>query len=496
MSKEAFIVLGNQLFPLNHIQDFKSCHFFMAEDYDLCTYFKFHKHKLIFYLSAMREYKDALIKNKYKCTYCKLDGQKINHKYEDKLELFINKNKIKKLKIFEIPDSFFRNRIVNFCKKKNIDLEIIQSPMFMSDRALLKEYFEKNKKPFLINFYKLQRINQNILIKNNLPTGGKWSFDEDNRKKLPKNIQIPPIKLPSENKNIKDVKILIDEKFKKHPGNISGFLIPTNRETALNWLQSFFKDRFKNFGDYEDALTTESNLVFHSLLSPLLNIGLLVPSEVIQEALKYHKKNKIPLNSFEGFIRQILGWREFIKGTYDKYENQMVKGNFWNHKRKLTSSWYTGTTGIDPLDHFIKEVNACGYTHHIPRLMVISNIMNLAGIHPKEVYRWFMEMFVDSSDWVMVPNVFSMGTFSDGGIFATKPYICGSNYILKMSNFKKGEWCDIVDGLYWSFIERNMSEIKKNYRMSMMANAYKKISEERKKTIFTKANKFIKDNSN
>ena len=496
MSKEAFIVLGNQLFPLNHIQDFKSCHFFMAEDYDLCTYFKFHKHKLIFYLSAMREYKDALIKNKYKCTYCKLDGQKINHKYEDKLELFINKNKIKKLKIFEIPDSFFRNRIVNFCKKKNIDLEIIQSPMFMSDRALLKEYFEKNKKPFLINFYKLQRINQNILIKNNLPTGGKWSFDEDNRKKLPKNIQIPPIKLPSENKNIKDVKILIDEKFKKHPGNISGFLIPTNRETALNWLQSFFKDRFKNFGDYEDALTTESNLVFHSLLSPLLNIGLLVPSEVIQEALKYHKKNKIPLNSFEGFIRQIIGWREFIKGTYDKYENQMVKGNFWNHKRKLTSSWYTGTTGIDPLDHFIKEVNACGYTHHIPRLMVISNIMNLAGIHPKEIYRWFMEMFVDSSDWVMVPNVFSMGTFSDGGIFATKPYICGSNYILKMSNFKKGEWCDIVDGLYWSFIERNMSEIKKNYRMSMMANAYKKISEERKKTIFTKANKFIKNNSN
>ena len=496
MSKEAFIVLGNQLFPLNHIQDFKSCHFFMAEDYDLCTYFKFHKHKLIFYLSAMREYKDALIKNKYKCTYCKLDGQKINHKYEDKLELFINKNKIKKLKIFEIPDSFFRNRIINFCKKKNIDLEIIQSPMFMSDRALLKEYFEKNKKPFLINFYKLQRINQNILIKNNLPTGGKWSFDEDNRKKLPKNIQIPPIKLPSENKNIKDVKILIDEKFKKHPGNISGFLIPTNRETALNWLQSFFKDRFKNFGDYEDALTTESNLVFHSLLSPLLNIGLLVPSEVIQEALKYHKKNKIPLNSFEGFIRQILGWREFIKGTYDKYENQMVKGNFWNHKRKLTSSWYTGTTGIDPLDHFIKEVNACGYTHHIPRLMVISNIMNLAGIHPKEIYRWFMEMFVDSSDWVMVPNVFSMGTFSDGGIFATKPYICGSNYILKMSNFKKGEWCDIVDGLYWSFIERNISEIKKNYRMSMMANAYKKISEERKKTIFTKANKFIKNNSN
>ena len=496
MSKEAFIVLGNQLFPLNHIQDFKSCHFFMAEDYDLCTYFKFHKHKLIFYLSAMREYKDTLIKNKYKCTYCKLDEQKINHKYEDKLELFINKNKIKKLKIFEIPDSFFRNRIVNFCKKKNIDLEIIQSPMFMSDRALLKEYFEKNKKPFLINFYKLQRINQNILIKNNLPTGGKWSFDEDNRKKLPKNIQIPPIKLPSENKNIKDVKILIDEKFKKHPGNISGFLIPTNRETALNWLQSFFKDRFKNFGDYEDALTTESNLVFHSLLSPLLNIGLLVPSEVIQEALKYHKKNKIPLNSFEGFIRQILGWREFIKGTYDKYENQMVKGNFWNHKRKLTSSWYTGTTGIDPLDHFIKEVNACGYTHHIPRLMVISNIMNLAGIHPKEIYRWFMEMFVDSSDWVMVPNVFSMGTFSDGGIFATKPYICGSNYILKMSNFKKGEWCDIVDGLYWSFIERNMSEIKKNYRMSMMANAYKKISEERKKTIFAKANEFIKNNSN
>ena len=495
MSNEGFIILGNQLFPISYIQKYKSCHFFMAEDYELCTYFKFHKHKLILFLSAMREYRDLLVKSNFICKYYKLDEQKVSYKYEKKLELFIKENDIEKLKLFEIADSFFRKRIVNFCNKRNIELNFIQSPMFMSDRKLINNYFEKNKKPFLNNFYKLQRINQNILIEKELPVGGKWSFDEDNRKKLPKKIEIPKLKLPLENKNIKDVKILINKKFKSHPGDTNGFLLPTNRDSALAWLQSFFNDRFKNFGDYEDALSSESNIVFHSLLSPLLNIGLIVPTEVIKAALEYHKKNKIPLNSFEGFIRQIIGWREFIKGTYDKYEDQMVNGNFWNHKRKLTSSWYDATTGIEPLDHFIGEVNTCGYTHHIPRLMIISNIMNLTGIHPQEIYRWFMEMFVDSSDWVMVPNVFSMGTFSDGGIFATKPYICGSNYILKMSDFKKGDWCDVVDGLYWNFIERNMNEIKKNYRMSMMANAYKKISEERKKIIFSKARKFIKNNS-
>ena len=495
MSSEGFIILGNQLFPLLNIDKYKSCHFFMAEDHELCSYFKFHKHKLIFYLASMRNYKDLLIKNKFKCFYEKLDKQKKDNSYEKKLLNFIKKNNINKLKIFEISDSFFRKRIISFCKSNKISLEVIQSPMFMSDRKMINDYFSNNKKPFLNNFYKLQRINENILVKDRQPLGGKWSLDEENRKKLPKEIDIPSVLNIKINNNIEEVKLLINKKFNDHPGNVENFSLPVDRESALLWLRHFLKKRLIKFGDYEDAMSTKSNLVFHSLLSPFLNIGLLTPREVINETLKFNDKHQVPLNSLEGFIRQIIGWREFIKGTYDTYENKMINSNFWNHNRKLKSSWYDASTGIEPLDHFISEVNTNAYTHHIPRLMIISNLMNLTGIHPKEIYRWFMEMFIDSSDWVMVPNVFSMGTYSDGGIFATKPYICGSNYILKMSNFKKGEWCDIVDGLYWSFIERNINVIKKNYRMSMMANAFTRITEERKKVIFSKAKRFINNNS-
>ena len=495
MANEGFIILGNQLFPLSHINNFKSCYFFIAEDYELCTYFKFHKHKLILFLASMRNYKDLLIKNKFKCSYEQLDNQNKNNNYENKLIKFIKENKIHKLKIFEISDSFFRKRILNFCQINGVDLEIIQSPMFMSNRKLISDYFSDNKKPFLSNFYKLQRINENILIKDTSPVGGKWSLDEENRKKLPKNIKIPSLLKIKHNTRTEEIKILVNEKFNKHPGDIHNFYLPTDRKTALLWLKQFLEERLKNFGDYEDAMSSESNTVFHSLLSPLLNIGLITPREVVNEALKFNDKYIIPINNLEGFIRQILGWREFIKGTYDVYEDKMIKSNFWNHNRKLKNSWYDASTGIDPLDHFISEVNSNAYTHHIPRLMIICNLMNLTGIHPQEIYRWFMEMFVDSSDWVMIPNVFSMGTFSDGGIFATKPYICGSNYILKMSNFKKGEWCDIVDGLYWNFIERNIDLVKKNYRMSMMANAFTKIPEERKRIIYAKAKEFINNNS-
>ena len=175
----------------------------------------------------------------------------------------------------------------------------------------------------------------------------------------------------------------------------------------------------------------------------------------------------IPMNSLEGYVRQVIGWREFIRGIYHNFDEVQSKSNFWNHKRKLNENWYTGNTGIPPLDDAIKKANRFGYCHHIERLMIISNIMLLSQIHPQEVFKWFMEMFVDSSDWVMGPNVYGMAQFSDGGIFATKPYICGSNYLLKMSNYKKGDWCNEVDGLYWGFINNNRDFFAKNPRMSL-----------------------------
>jgi deoxyribodipyrimidine photolyase-related protein len=267
--------------------------------------------------------------------------------------------------------------------------------------------------------------------------------------------------------------------------------MPTNRKEALLWLENFFENKFLNFGNYEDAIRSDNNFLFHSAISPVLNMGLLTPDEVVKKTLEFAELNSIPINSLEGFIRQIIGWREFIRGIYHHKGNEETNSNFWNHHGKLTSHWYEGTTGIAPLDDAIKDCIKYGYTHHIPRLMVICNIMNLSKIHPNEIYKWFMEMFVDSSDWVMVPNVFGMGTFADGGIFATKPYSCGSNYILKMSNYKKDEWCDIVDGLYWMFMNDNVSFFKSNPRLAILVKSLERMKNERKELIFGKAIDFI-----
>ncbi len=208
-----------------------------------------------------------------------------------------------------------------------------------------------------------------------------------------------------------------------------------------------------------------------------------------------HKKNNIKLNSLEGYLRQIIGWREFMRGIYQKYSDDMENKNFFNQNRKMKDSWYCGTTGLPPLDHAIKNALKNGWSHHIERLMILSNIMNLCELKPKIVYKWFMEMFVDSSDWVMVPNVYGMGLFSDGGIFATKPYICGSSYFKKMMDFKKGDWCNTMDGLYWRFINRNRAFFIKNPRLSMMVRIFDKMKSERKKLILSAAEKFINRNT-
>jgi deoxyribodipyrimidine photolyase-related protein len=221
-----------------------------------------------------------------------------------------------------------------------------------------------------------------------------------------------------------------------------------------------------------------------------MNIGLLTPSEVISSSLDFYDRKNLPYQSLEGFVRQIIGWREFVRGVYN---TENLRGNFFDNRRKLTDKWYLGKTGIPPLDTVIKRVIENAYAHHIERLMVISNMMLLTEINPNEVYRWFMELFVDSSDWVMEPNVYGMGQFADGGTFATKPYISGSSYILKMSDFERGEWCDIWDGLYWRFVNKNRDFFLKNQRMSMMVRMFDKIDKDRKRKITNLAENFIND---
>ena len=492
-----FLILGNQLFPVSNFEEFRNDHiFYMAEDYELCSYEKHHKLKILLFLSSMRSHADQLKKKKFKLEYKKIDSNDFKKDYLEKLKKFIKTKRIKEITSFEIEDKFFEKKIESFIKKNDLIWNKIKSPMFLNSRAEFNDYLSKNKKPFMATFYKTTRQKLNILMKNDgNPEGGKWSFDEDNRKKLPQDTKIPKFPNITETKHTKNLKPIIEKIFKDHPGNTQNFWFATEHNDVVKLLNFFLKEKSNLFGDYEDAVSQKNNILFHSALSPYINLGLITPEFIVSKTLQFHKKNKIRLNSLEGYVRQVIGWREFMRGIYQKYSDEMEKKNFFKHNRKMKNSWYEGTTGLPPLDYAIKNALKHGWSHHIERLMILSNIMNLCELKPKIVYKWFMEMFVDSSDWVMVPNVYGMGLYSDGGIFATKPYICGSSYFMKMMDFKKGDWCNTMDGLYWRFINRNRSFFLKNPRLSMMVRIFDKMKSDRKKLILSEAEKFINKNT-
>lgn len=244
---------------------------------------------------------------------------------------------------------------------------------------------------------------------------------------------------------------------------------------------------------YEDSLVENEHFLHHSVISPLLNIGLLTPGYVLDEAIAYAEEHDIPVNSLEGFVRQILGWREFIRGVYLYEGTYQRRKNYWNHHEKLPESFYTATTGIRPLDTALSKILKTGYAHHIERLMVFANFMNLAKTDPDEMYQWFMEMFIDSYDWVMVPNVYGMSTFSDGGKMSTKPYISGSNYLRKMSDYPAGEWTEKWDALFWNFVDENRGFFSKNPRLGMMLRTLDKMSPEKREHHLLTADQIIKN---
>ena len=489
------ILLGNQLFPNLEIANIQPTTIFMAEDFHLCTYEKHHKLKILMFLAAMREKRDELIGKGYDVQYQDIDQPDFKQSFEYKLKKIIIKKQITSIKMFEIEDKEFENRLVQFAEKERIPLEFQSSPMFLVSRSEFKSYVKRTKKLQMGLFYKKVRKELNLLVDKDLrPVGGKWSFDDENRRKIPKGLSIPQQYQPKTSKYLTDLKPKVESIFGSHPGKVTDTWMPLTRAEALNSLNNFLENKFKNFGTYEDAILNNNNFLFHSGISPSLNMGLITPKDIIEKILYISDSGEIPLNSIEGFLRQIIGWREFMRGIYQNYSDKQFNSNYFGFSKALKKNWYSGETGILPLDDAIKYSEKFGYTHHINRLMIIANIMTLSEVAPQNVYSWFMEMYLDSSEWVMTPNVFGMGTFADGGIFSTKPYICGSNYILKMSNYKKGEWCDTVDGLYWRFIEKNIETIKKNARMPFAEKTLHNMDQNRKKYIFMCAENFIDKN--
>ena len=516
----AFVILGNQLFPFVHVKPYRDARFFMAEDLGLCTYVKHHKQKIALFLAAMRSHADELRKQGVDVHYERFEEQKGNEvqtKYETKLARFLDaqadsqKPAIERLVMFEIEDKFFEKRMLDFAEQRGLEVEFLASPMFLTPREAFAAFLDEHK-PFMATFYEKQRKSLGVLLnKDGSPVGGKWSLDEENRKSLPKSVTPPGISYPAPDQHVADVRRIVEERFADHPGELDEWWLPTTRRQALAWYRKFLDERFQLFGDYEDALSSRDPFLYHGVLSPMLNLGLLTPREVLDRAIEHADENDIPLNSLEGFVRQIIGWREFIRGIYQRFSQKQDKANYFQHHRKMKPCWWTGETGLVPLDMAIKKALRFGWTHHIERLMVLSNCMNLCEIEPRQCHDWFMSMYVDSSDWVMGPNVYGMGLMSDGGVFATKPYICGSNYLFKMSDYpkpKKGDtlfeldedgdgdgdaatWADVMDGLYWRFIDRHRDFFAGNYRMAMMTRSLDKMGGDKKRRLFAAAERFM-----
>ena len=485
---EVSIIFPHQLFP-QHPAVQKGRLVYLVEEWLLFRQYNFHKQKLVLHRSSMQQYYQYLLQQKIDVQYIDC-----NHPWSDvrKLIAHCGANKNTEIHVADVADNWLLKRIETACKKYSIKIVQKTTPNFLNTLNDVKPFFDKKKKYFQTAFYTDQRVKRNLLVDAvGLPIGGQWTFDADNRARYPKNEKPPAIQFAATNKFKEEAKEYVAKYFPDNYGSIENIIYPDNYETAEKWLDDFLLNRFKNFGIYEDAIVANENILHHSVLTPMLNIGLLSPQQIIDKALQAAAKNNIPLNSLEGFIRQIIGWREFIRIVYEREGCKQRIKNYWGFDRKIPSVFWEGNTGILPVDNVIKKVLKTGYSHHIERLMVMGNFMLLCEFDPNEVYRWFMEMYIDSYDWVMVPNVYGMTQFADGGLMTTKPYISGSNYLLKMSDYAKGDWTEIWDALFWRFMHVHRGFFIQNPRLGMLVKTFDKMGVDKQSKHISIAEKYL-----
>lgn len=476
--KQNFLVLPNQLFQALKELKIKNIILYEAEEY-FCKY-KFNKKKLLLHRASMQNFAEEL-KDESKFAKIKYFGYQadLNEVLKD----------IKKLSLFDPPDKEIKKRIKQTAEQKGIELEFLESPNFLNSRSENRAYFADNDF-FQHKYYIRQRKKLNILLdEDNKPVGGKWSFDAKNRKKFPQEITIPD---PPEFANpfLAEAKKYVENHFPDNPGKLDNFIYPLNRTEAEKLLQDFIENKLEHFGDYQDAFEKEIVFAFHSLLSSSLNIGLLNPDEVVEAVLSYYEKKELPLASVEGFIRQIIGWREYVKALYDLESENMEQSDFFKHQRDFPQQFYQANSGIKALDDSIEKALEHAYCHHIERLMVLGNFFLLSEIAKDQVFQWFMEMFIDAYDWVMYANIYGMSQYSYSKMM-TKPYISSSNYIHKMSHYSKGEWSAVWDGLYWRFINKNKDKFSDNPRMSLMLSILDRMDEDKLAEHLKKAEEFL-----
>jgi deoxyribodipyrimidine photolyase-related protein len=493
MSKNALLLYPNQLFAVEELPKDVDEVVLVEEPLVFGTdqqhIMYMHKQKLVFLRATMRRYMDeTLWPAGYKVDYIEFSHLTETEDIVEKLKEFDH------VSIFEIDDDVLNRRLMSAIDShpEAPDVTIIPSPNFYLSVEDCNKFFSNKNKSSYQNFYQWQRERFNILIdpKTYKPLEGKWNI-EIKSKRLPVDHTPPSFQVFGSNEFVGEAVEYVNNHFPDNPGSVTDFPWPTNHSEAIAWLQEFLEHRLEEYAVYHDAIDGKMPWMYHSGISPLINCGLLQPAEVVNATIEYAQKQSMTASIIEPFVQNIIGRREYARALYRKYHVNLRTSNTYNHSRRMTHDWYSGTTGILPVDEVINKVKARSYTHQSERIMVLGNIMFLCEFHPDDVYRWFMEMLIDSYDWMVVPNIYGISQGALGSA-ETKPEISSSNFILSMSHYEKGDWSDVWDGLYWRCIEKYRNQFSKNKSMSIAVKQLDRLDENRKRIISYRAEDFLK----
>jgi deoxyribodipyrimidine photolyase-related protein len=494
---ESVLVCGDQLFPRHSLLDSTQSHVrsvVFIESLSRMRQRRYYKLKVALVLSAMRHYAESLRAAGWTMDYREADS------FTAGLQAHVKEFQPRRLLMLEAAEWQARQSQRALSQKLNLEVVLSRNTHFLCEQNPPKE--TAGKKLILENFYRTMRKHFGVLLEaDGSPIGGAWSFDAENRQSY-KGKPVPRAPLSFAPDAITQAVLKkVERECPDNIGSTQGFSLAVTREQALETLDDFITHRLPNFGAYEDAMSAREPVLFHSLLSPLLNIGLLEPLEVIRRAEVACHDETAPLNSVEGFIRQILGWREYVYWRYHQMMPDLHAMNHWQAKRSLPAFFWTGATEMNCLRHVITRVLETGYSHHIERLMVLCNFALLAGIQPRAVNEWFLESYVDAYDWVVTPNVIGMGLCADGGVVGTKPYIASAAYINKMSDYcggckydakqRTGDTACPFNALYWNFLLRFEKQLRANPRMGPNALGLKHLDETERQRVQQQAQAFL-----
>lgn len=461
---------------------------YLVEDPLFFKQYAFHKRKLILHRASMKAYEAKLHQSNKRVRYI----QHTELTRSEDLFGILRAERVTEGILCDVTDDWLERRVRRGAASHGISLSFLSSPAFLTAQEDAVRLATGDSKPFMAQFYRTQRKRLGILMDGVKPTGGKWSFDTENRSRLPRGLHPPARQALKHPASLHEAVSHVKACFPSNPGSAdSDFEYPVTEEAAESCLSFFLEHHLDSYGLYQDAISQEGSYLFHSVLSPALNIGLLEPQKVVQRALERHRQRSVPLNALEGFIRQIIGWREFVRAVYLVHGRTQRTTNFFGFARPLPAGFWTGRVGLAPLDVVVQRVLDTAYANHIERLMLLSNFFLLCESNPDAVYEWFMALFIDAYDWVMVPNVYGMGLYADGGSMITKPYVSSSNYILKMSDFKKGEWSELWDALFWRFVHEQRPLFEANPRTQMMTKHLDRFGPQKMNAFIAQAERYL-----